>query len=432
MNTIDSVNNTKIITLDTIQQVSDKIESISIMGQPINIVSSSNAFFWNIIINLGVALILAWLVHFFARKILLRIITKFIKKTKTNWDDILLERQFFKKTAWFAPALVLYYYFDYFPKFTFTPHIQNFLMVYMLILTMILLNTILDAINDIYNSFAISKNRPIKGFIQIVKTFLFCIIAIIIFGKLINKSPVVIITGLGAFAAVLLLIFKDTILGFVAGVHIAANNMLRIGDWISMPSHGADGEVMEISLTIIKVRNWDKTIVTIPTYKMVTESFVNWRGMEESGGRRIKRHINIDVKSIRFLNQDDINKFSKYPLISEYIIEKMEEINNTNNSYLPIDKKRLTNIGTFRIYLSEFIKQHPLIHNNMTFMVRQLQPTDRGVPIEIYGFSKIQSWIEYEDIQSDIFDHVMAVIPEFDLKIFQFSTGEDFKVNNSI
>ncbi len=189
-------------------------------------------------------------------------------------------------------------------------------MVYMLILTMILLNTILDAINDIYNSFAISKNRPIKGFIQIVKTFLFCIIAIIIFGKLINKSPVVIITGLGAFAAVLLLIFKDTILGFVAGVHIAANNMLRIGDWISMPSHGADGEVMEISLTIIKVRNWDKTIVTIPTYKMVTESFVNWRGMEESGGRRIKRHINIDVKSIRFLNQDDINKFSKYPLIS--------------------------------------------------------------------------------------------------------------------
>lgn len=432
LNTItDTINNTNIVNNNIIQQTTDTLNTINVMGHTIDMGSTQNTFFWSVIINIGVALVLAWMVYFFTRRILLRIVTRFIKKTKTNWDDILLERHFFKKAAWFAPAIVLYYYFNYLPHWKFTPHIQTILMVYMLILTMILINTILDSINDIYNSFEVSKNRPIKSFIQIVKTFMFSIFAIIIIGKVINESPVAIITGLGAFAAVLLLIFKDTILGFVAGVHIAANNMLRIGDWIAMPSHGADGEVMEISLTIIKVRNWDKTIVTIPTYKMVTESFTNWRGMEESGGRRIKRHINIDVKSIRFLTQDDIDKFSKYPLINKYIKEKIDEINKVNNSdTLPVDQTRLTNIGTFRMYLGEFIKQHPLIHDDMTFMVRQLQPTDRGIPIELYGFSRVQSWVEYENIQSDIFDHIMAIIPEFDLKIFQFPTGEEFKIFN--
>ncbi len=415
----------KTITTDTL----NALNTINILGHDISMGDIQHTFFWSVIINLAFAFFLAWLAYIFTKKILLRIVTRFIKKTKTNWDDILLQKRFFRKAAWFAPAIVLYYYFNYLGHWKFSALIQTALMVYMLVLTIILVNTILDAINDIYNSFEISKNKPIKSFIQIVKTFLFCIIAIIIIGQLIDKSPLAIITGLGAFAAVLMLIFKDSILGFVAGVHLAANNMLRIGDWISMPSYGADGEVMEISLTIVKVRNWDKTIVTIPTYKMVNESYTNWRGMEESGGRRIKRHVNIDVKSIKFLNNEDIEKFSQYKLISEYIKNKCEEIKEENNSEsLPVNQMRLTNIGTFRIYLDEYLKQHPLIHDDMTFMVRQLQPTDRGLPLEIYGFSKVQSWVEYENIQSDIFDHIMAVIPEFDLRIFQFPTGEEFKM----
>lgn len=429
INTIDTIttlNNTNpTISTDTLE----KLNTINILGQTINMGDSHYTFFWSVIINISFALILAWLAYIFTKKILLRIVTRFIRKTKTDWDDILLEKRFFRKAAWFAPAIVLYYYFNYLAHWRFSPLIQTGLMVYMLVLTMILVNAMLDAVNDIYNSFKVSKDRPIKSFIQIVKTFLFFIIAIIIIGKLIGESPLAIITGLGAFAAILMLVFKDTILGFVAGIHISANNMLRIGDWISMPSHGADGEVMEISLTIVKVRNWDKTIVTIPTYKMVNESYTNWRGMEESGGRRIKRHVNIDVKSIRFLNEDDINKFSKDRLIGKYIKEKSKEIKEDNNSgSFPVNQTRLTNIGTFRIYLEEFIKQHPLIHDNMTFMVRQLQPTDRGLPIELYGFSKVQSWVEYENIQSDLFDHIMAIIPEFDLKIFQFPTGEEFKM----
>jgi len=415
----------KTIATDTI----DTLNTIDILGKTINMGDIQHTFFWSVIINLAFAFFLAWLAYIFTKKILLRIVTRFIKKTKTNWDDILLEKRFFRKAAWFAPAIVLYYYFNYLAHWKFAPLIQTALMVYMLVLTMILVNTMLDAINDIYNSFKISKDRPIKSFIQIVKTFLFCIIAIIIIGELVGESPLAIITGLGAFAAVLMLVFKDTILGFVAGIHISANNMLRIGDWISMPSHGADGEVMEISLTIVKVRNWDKTIVTIPTYKMVNESYTNWRGMEESGGRRIKRHVNIDVKSIRFLNQEDIDKFSKYKLIGKYIKDKSEKIKEDNNTEgFTVNQTRLTNIGTFRIYLEEFIKQHPLIHDDMTFMVRQLQPTEKGLPMELYGFSKVQSWVEYENIQSDIFDHIMAIIPEFDLKIFQFPTGEEFKL----
>lgn len=237
---------------------------------------------------------------------------------------------------------------------------------------------------------------------------------------------------MGAVAAVILLIFKDTILGLVAGVQLTANNMVRIGDWISMPSHNADGTVLEITLNTVKVQNWDKTISTIPTYALVTNSFSNWRGMEESGGRRIKRHINIDMQSVKFLNVEMIAKFKKIAYLKEYIDKKekeLEEYNKKNNfdDSVLVNGRRMTNLGVFRKYLEEYLRHHPKIHQDMTFLVRHLQPDEKGIPIEIYVFSKDQEWAKYEAIQADIFDHILAVIPEFELSVFQFPTGNDLK-----
>jgi miniconductance mechanosensitive channel len=294
------------------------------------------------------------------------------------------------------------------------------LSIYSLILTAIIASTLLDTINDIYNSYNLSKSKPIKGFLQVVKITIFVIIAILIVSTLLHKSPGALLTGLGAFAAVIMLVFKDSILGFVAGINISANNMLHIGDWIVMPSSGADGDVIEISLTIVKVQNFDKTIVTIPTYKLMSESFTNWRGMEESGGRRIKRSINIDIKSIKFLSPDDIERFKGYKLLTDYINEMSEEIKIANSTEtIPVNQKRLTNIGSFRKYIHNYLTENEDINNDMTFMIRQLEPTEKGLPLQIYCFSKNQKWVDYENIQSDIFDHVMAVLPEFDLKAFQ-------------
>jgi miniconductance mechanosensitive channel len=291
-----------------------------------------------------------------------------------------------------------------------------------------LANTFISAGNDIYNTLPGSKTRPIKGYLQIIKIFVYTIGIITIIAIIFGQSPLKIIAGMGAFAAVILLIFKDTILGFVASIQLAANKMVNIGDWIAMPSKGADGTVIDISLTTVKVQNWDKTISTIPTYSLVSESFNNWKGMEESGGRRIKRHINIDVKSIHFLSEEDMNRFEKIKLIQEYMKEKKNEIRASNpEGEIPVNQRRLTNIGTFRKYIEAYLFNHPKIHNNMTFLVRQLQPSEKGLPLEIYVFSNDQEWANYESIQADIFDHVLAVVSEFNLKIFQNPTGDDFK-----
>jgi len=254
-----------------------------------------------------------------------------------------------------------------------------------------------------------------------------------IIGILIGKTPIYILGTMGAFAAVLILVFKDTILGFVASIQLSANKMVSIGDWISMPSKNADGTVIDISLNTVKVQNWDKTISTIPTYALVSESFNNWKGMEESGGRRIKRHLNIDVKSIHFLSDEEIEMAEKVKLISDYIAEKKEEIKKANpENEIPINQKRLTNIGTFRKYIEAYLENHPKIHNDMTFLVRQLQPSEKGLPIEIYVFSNDQEWANYEAIQSDIFDHILAIVPEFNLRVFQNPTGDDFRNLNKI
>ncbi len=374
-----------------------------------------------------VVLILAWLSDIISRKVLITIITKLVRRTKTHWDDILLERKVFNKISHFAPAIIINISAGMISHEATGLLVQHATQIYMIILIVMLIDSFFSAANDIYNTLPVSKTRPIKGYIQIVKIFFYVMGCISIISIMIGKTPIYILGTMGAFAAVLILVFKDTILGFVASIQLSANKMVSIGDWISMPSKSADGTVIDISLNTVKVQNWDKTISTIPTYTLVSESFNNWKGMEESGGRRIKRHLNIDVKSIHFLNDEEIEMAEKVKLISSYIVEKKAEIKQANpENEIPVNQKRLTNIGTFRKYIEAYLKNHPKIHNDMTFLVRQLQPSEKGLPIEIYVFSNDQEWANYEAIQSDIFDHILAIVPEFNLKVFQNPTGDDF------
>lgn len=396
------------------------------------LISEGFSEYWAVIFQSAIAivavLIIAWLSDVIAKRILMAFVTRVVRKTKTQWDDILLERKVFSKISHFAPALIIYSSASYIDHESWSRFVEIGAYVYMVVLAIMLLDTFLNAGNDIYNTMPVSRTRPIKGYIQIVKIFFYALGIISIIAVLFDKDPLKIIAGMGAFAAVILLIFKDTILGFVASIQLSANKMVNIGDWISMPSKGADGTVIDISLNTVKVQNWDKTISTIPTYALVSDSFNNWKGMEESGGRRIKRHLNLDVKSIRFLTEEDMNRFEQIKLIQDYMKEKKEEIQSSNpNGEIPVNQRRLTNIGTFRKYVEAYLQNHPKIHKNMTFLVRQLQPSEKGLPLEIYVFSNDQAWANYEAIQADIFDHIFAIVPEFGLKVFQNPTGDDFQ-----
>ncbi len=372
--------------------------------------------------------ILAYIADLIVRKILIVIVTKLVRKTKNKWDDVFLEHKFFHRLAHFAPVIIFYKSAELIDQKAWSIFIENSAYICMIILALMLLSTFMNAVNDIYNTMPISKSRPIKGYLQVIIIFFYALAIVSIFALLFNKSPFKIIMGMGAFAAVLILVFKDTILGFVASIQLSANKMVNIGDWISMPSKGADGVVLDISLNTVKVQNWDKTISTIPTYALVSESFNNWKGMEQSGGRRIKRHINIDMKTIHFLSPEEIEKFGNIKLISKYIKNITSEIAKDNaNVDKPVNQRRLTNIGTFRKYVEAYLNNNPKIHKGMTFLVRQLQPTEKGLPLEIYVFSNDQVWANYETIQSDIFDHVLAIVPEFNLGVFQNPTGDDFR-----
>jgi len=304
--------------------------------------------------------------------------------------------------------------------------------IYMVIVGLLVFDSFLNSVIDIYRTFEFSHKRPIRGFVQGAKIILFILAGIVILGMIMGKSPVILLGGLGAMMAVIMLIFKDSILGFVAGIQLSANKMIHIGDWIEMPKYGADGDVIDVALTTVKVQNWDKTIVTIPTYALISDSMKNWRGMSESGGRRIKRAIYIDMSSVKFCTEQMLVKFKKIKYISEYVERKVEEIKGHNlaagvdESEL-INGRHLTNIGTFRAYVAAYLRNHPKIHQEMTFLVRHLEPTPNGLPIQIYVFSNDQAWANYEAIQADIFDHILAVIPKFELRIFQNPTGADLQ-----
>ncbi|MEM6584376.1 MAG: mechanosensitive ion channel family protein [Pseudomonadota bacterium] len=285
--------------------------------------------------------------------------------------------------------------------------------------------------NELYERLPSSKNRPIKGFVQVAKILVLCGAAIIMISVLIDESPLLLLSGLGAITAVLLLVFKDTILSLVASVQLTTNDMLRVGDWITMPSMNADGDVIDISLHTVKVQNFDKTIVTVPTHRLVSDSYANWRGMAESGGRRIKRSLALDQNSIRFLSDEEVVDLKKFKVLKPYLAAKRDEIAEWNQKELegevsPVNARRLTNIGTLRAYILAYLQWHPRIDDNFTLLVRQLAPGSQGLPIELYCFTDTTTWGEYEGIQADIFDHLMAILPEFDLRVFQDPSGLDF------
>lgn len=384
--------------------------------------------------GLLIVLFFAWISYYIAKRLIIKFTHILVKKSKTNWDDILHENKVFKRLAYFAPAIIIYFSTPYvIPDYTFTKNVINLILnIYMVVMAIVLISAFLNAVQAIYANYEISKTRPIKGYIQVFKIIIIIVGSIIVISSLLGKSPTTLLLSLGTLSAVLMLVFKDPILGFVGGIQLTANNMVKIGDWISMPKHGADGTVTDISLTTVKVQNWDKTITTIPTYTLVTDYFQNWRGMEESGGRRIMRSINIDMTSVEFCTAEMLEDFRRIQTIKAYIEKRDKEIDsynkkhNIDNSVL-VNGRRQTNLGIFRAYLKEYLKNKNEIHTAMTFLVRQLQPTENGIPMQIYVFSRIQEWAKYEDVQSDIFDHILAVIPHFKLRVFQNPSGADFR-----
>lgn len=386
----------------------------------------------NVIAAVGIVLI-SLLVYLSAKKLLLKMSEVYISKSKNRWDDIIKQNKVIEQLTYLAPALVIHAFAPVFPSYQ--AWIQRIVFSYMVFIILLTLDKLLNAIDEIYRKFEVSKIKPIKSYLQVLKIASYIIGIIIIIGVLIERSPWILLSGIGAATAVFLLIFQNSILGLVAGIQLAANDMVRLGDWIEMPKYGADGDVVEISLHTVKVQNWDKTITTLPTHSLIAESFKNWRGMQESGGRRIKRSIYIDMTSIKFCTEEMLERYKQIQYIQEYVENKRKEIEAYNREHgidtsHIVNGRHLTNIGTFRAYVEQYLKNHPRIHKGMTQIVRQLQPAENGLPIEIYVFTNNTAWVSYEAIQSDIFDHILAVVSEFDLRIYQGPTGYDLKYIN--
>jgi miniconductance mechanosensitive channel len=375
-------------------------------------------------------LLLCVLSFWITRRVLLKLVASVAERTTTDWDDILVGRGVFRQLAWIAPGLVVYYF-----AFLFEGEsemlVQRLVLVYTVIILIATFSRFLNAVNDIYNRTSEkARELPIKGYLQVVQIVVVLIGIIVIFSTLLDQSPWGILSGLGAATALLILVFRDTILSFVASIQLATNDMVRIGDWISMPQYGADGDVIDVALHTVKVQNFDKTISTIPTHKLMDDSFRNWRGMAESGGRRIARAVNVDMTSVRFLEDEDIEQLSKVALLRDYLPAKLEEVKAWNEAHevdpsSPVNGRRLTNLGTFRAYMIAYLRSHSMLNRDMTLLVRHLPPSSEGLPMQIYAFSKDQVWANYESIQADIFDHLLAVLPVFGLRVFQRPTGHD-------
>lgn len=385
---------------------------------------------------LFVAVVADWV----TKRLILRAIGKIIRRTRSRWDNIAFKKGIFSRLSHLTPAVIFYLSApllvmeDMSWTQSFAAFVQRVAQIYFVVILALVADATLNTIQRVYRDFEVAKNKPIRSYVQVAKIFLFFVFAVLVLSIILDRSPWAFLTGLGAMAAVIMLIFKDSILGFVASVQISAYDTIHIGDWIEMPKFGADGDVVELSLNTIKVQNWDKTIVSIPTSAVLTDSIKNWRGMSESGGRRIKRHINIDMNTIQFCNEEMLDRFSKIKYIAEYIQKKTEEI-QSHNQGIPVDRaflingRHLTNFGTFRAYVESYLHHHEQIHDDMTFLVRHLQPTAEGIPIEIYVFTKDTRWPVYEGIQADIFDHILAVVPLFDLRVFQDTSGQNYKID---
>jgi len=383
--------------------------------------------------HIGALLLAAWIANFVAKKVMLKVIRKIADRSKSTWDNDLVEKKVFDRLSHVAPALIIYSLAPSFIK-------ENDAVVAVLTkLSYAYIALVGAAVVDALLSFAVLRakktpalaDKPVNSWVQVVKIMVWLFAVIVIIATLLDKSPWALLGGLGALTAVLMLVFKDSIMGLVASIQISALNLVRVGDWVEIPKYGTDGDVIEISLNTIRVQNWDKTISSVPTYALISDGFKNWRGMSESGGRRIKRSVRIDLNSIGFLDDSAFDKLTKVQALAPYLKQRKQEItewnatqdiDNTNHA----NGRRLTNVGTFRAYLESWLAANPSINKDMTFLVRQLASDEFGLPIEIYIFSSEQRWAQYEGIMADIFDHVFAVLPEFNLRPYQRPAGTDF------
>lgn len=379
-------------------------------------------------------LIGAAVVNLIAKRLLAGAAHTFARRTSFTWDDVLVEHNVFGRLAQIVPALIVFVGVPFIPDL---PEgvlllMRNVAMAFMVLMLTLALTALLSATNSIYAESPIAKERPLKGFVQLLQIIVWVFGGIMIIAALLDRSPLLLLSGFGAMTAILLLVFKDTILSLVASVQLTAQDMVRVGDWIEMPQFGADGDVIDVQLHTVTVQNWDKTVTTIPTHRLISDSFKNWRGMSQTGARRIKRSIYIDVSSIRFQTREEVAHFTRFALLKDYIETKKQELSDYNEGLetevdAEVNRRRLTNIGTFRAYAYNYLQNHPKIHKGMTLLVRQLGPGPEGLPLEIYCFTNTTQWAAYEDIQSDIFDHLLAVVPEFGLRLYQKPAGSDLE-----
>ncbi|MYC52569.1 MAG: mechanosensitive ion channel [Gammaproteobacteria bacterium] len=402
----------------------------------------------SLVAGLVILVAAAWIADWVTTRIVHGVIRRVAARTRSSWDDRVIERKVFARLAHIVPAAIVYYGIG--PVLGVTPleaatgtasaglilawtFARRLSAAVIVMAAAAAFSAFLDAVNDIYvEAFEQSRSRPIKGYLQGVSLLAYLGAGVVAIAILANQSPLVFLSGIGALTAVLMLIFRDTILSLVASIQIMSNDMIRIGDWVSMPQANTDGDVIEIALHTVKIQNWDKTISTIPTHKFISESFKNWRGMTESGGRRIKRSLRIDMNSVRFLSDDEIERLSRYETLKDYMAEARRKIESynaakaTGESGIIPEIRRLTNLGTFRFYVLNYLKANPRVSQQMTVLARQLEPGPKGVPIEIYCFSSDTAWANYEGLQADLFDHLIAILPEFGLRAFQEPSGSDF------
>ena len=385
---------------------------------------------FHMLFGLLLLLLLAWLSNWIVKRILVRGVYRMLRAAPV--DKTLLRNPAIGRLANAVPAVVLSIGIGLVPGLspTLVTIVQNVANAFIVLTLALAVTSAVSIAESIYQRRADAHLRPIKGYAQILKLVVMLVAVVLIIAVLIDRSPLILLSGIGAMAAVLLLIFQDTLLSLVASVQINSNDMIRLGDWIEMPQLNADGDVIDIALHTVKVQNWDKTITTIPTKRFISDSFKNWRGMQESGGRRIKRSLYLDQTSIQFLDEETCRHLQRFRLLNSYLSEKQEELETWNAKLADqrneiVNTRRTTNIGTFRAYVERYLRSHPGIHQGMTLIVRQLAPTSTGLPLEIYCFTNTISWVPYEGIQSDIFDHLLAILPEFDLRVFQNPSGAD-------